>query len=501
MSHAQKIEIVAPRSRHYQGPFGRIAQGLPGWRPEGISDDDLTEYFKEFAAHQMTEEPGKTPSEIRNDETLRTDLDNQFDSDIPAGYTYFGQFVDHDITFDPTALTSRRLDPNGLLNFRTPRLDLDNVYGRGPADQPYLYAGDRDALLTGSIESTERPDLPRIANGTAIIGDMRNDENAIVAQLQLAFLLAHNRLVRKARELGYDQPFEEARRVLQWLYQWVVWHDFVGRITSAAIHEHAFRLENRPGGYGEWVLGYPSVYSWKHQPYMPVEFSVAAYRFGHSMVRNSYQTNVGPEAGFGVFIPIFDTTANPPDDLRGFRGLSERRVVQWDWFLKMSSSSGPFPQHTRKIDTKLANALAFLPENSDEPGSIDNVLAARNLLRGVSYELPSGPELARHFGIEPITLDDGEIPALWYYILKEAESQEGGSRLGSLGSLIVCATFAGLLKGDANSFCNRHPRWHPENEPLLDIEGINQDPGGWSVATIVRLSGLPVDGSSFAEQN
>lgn len=125
----QHLDILAPRSRLYQGPFGRICPDLPRWEP-GVPDVDQ---FLLDVADDMVELPGKTPTEIAEDPSIVAQLDADFGSDVPAGYTYFGQFVDHDVTFDPISSLMRENDPNGLLNFRTPRLDLDNVYGRGPS--------------------------------------------------------------------------------------------------------------------------------------------------------------------------------------------------------------------------------------------------------------------------------------------------------------------------------------------------------------------------------
>ena len=121
-----RLNIIAPHSKFYQGSFGRLCPELPAWTPKGVLDHKLDDFFLEFAKKNMIERPGIQPAEIDHSS------DSQFDSRIPAGYTYFGQFIDHDITFDPTSSLQRRNDPNGLINFRTPRLDLDNIYGRGP---------------------------------------------------------------------------------------------------------------------------------------------------------------------------------------------------------------------------------------------------------------------------------------------------------------------------------------------------------------------------------
>ncbi len=498
MAHGSRhFDILAPKSAFYHGPFGRLFPDLPAWEAPGVSDDDTA--LLDIANTLMIERPGVLPADIAGNNTLIDELEAEFSSNIPAGYTYFGQFVDHDITFDPASSLMRKNDPNGLRNFRTPRLDLDNIYGAGPDDQPYLYDPDDKAKLAiGEIEGTTLPDLPRF-NGRALIGDMRNDENSIVSQLQLAFLLAHNTLVDRARaahpDAGSGEIFEMARKTLRWLYQHIVWRDFMPRICIDAVVNCALSLEETCDGRKVWECGLDDIYSWKHQPFMPVEFSVAAYRFGHSMVRNSYQTN-NPERGFNNFAPIFDNTGGgDPDDLRGFRPMLAENCVQWDWFLQMQSSGGPFPQMARKIDTKLCNALAFLHEAS--PGDPLNVLAFRNLKRGVAFDLPAGSTIAKKFCLEPLNLKAEEPDALWYYILREAQ-KNGGNTLGRVGSVIVCAVFAGLLKGDPQSWVSQVPCWQPGDDPLLNDGVDNVDDPNWTLASIIRLAGLKADGIGFA---
>ncbi len=512
MNHGRKnTGFIEPRSQFYHGPFGRLFGDLPGWSPDGIPEAGLEAHFLKFANSEMIESPGLCPSQISQDSKIRDKLDTQFNSQIPAGYTYFGQFVDHDITLDITPLSEADKDPDKLQNFRSPRLDLDCVYGGGPDLQPYLYEHDdwgrlTGRMLTGTIKKTELSDLLRNSAGRAIIGDMRNDENAIVSQVHLAFIKAHNELVERSIDQGLAcgrKAFVLARRTLVWLYQWIVWQDFLKRITNEEIHACALKQATSCGNHVLWDLGLKDIYNWKHHPFMPIEFSGAAYRFGHSMARNSYQTNNSSAAGagFGTFIPLFDLTANKSDDLSGFRPLSAKRVVQWDWFLNMKSSAGPFPQMARKIDTKLSNALAKLREDPKNPKSISNVLAARNLLRGVKLLLPSGPDVARKLGYSPIELTPDEPHSLWYYILKEASSlpaEEANERLGNVGSSILCATFAGLLKGDKSSWINVQPTWTPDQDPLLE-EDDNCDPGDWTLASIIRLSGLTIDASEFTD--
>ena len=476
MNHrTSRANPVVPRSRCYLGSFGRLFPSLPPWHPENVPDSQLDAHFLSFAGSAMVE-----------------NQDAAGDSVIPAGYTYFGQFVDHDLTLDITPLSQSDVDPERLHNFRTPRLDLDCVYGRGPGDQPYLYELDEGGftgkLLKGiDIPGTSVHDLPRNSQGRALIGDMRNDENAIVAQVQLAFLLAHNTLVDRAKDSnGVDgqAAFDLARRTLCWLYQWIVWNDFLHRVTAGSVHGIA--LSKKKTLNVEWSLGLKDIFHWKIQPFIPVEFSVAAYRFGHSLVRNDYETNAtnGPNTP----IPLF---ADDDNDLEGFRVLEKKRVVQWDRFLEMKTSQKPFPQRARKIDRKLSRALENLPEGGGDSNDIQGVLAARNLVRGVRMRLPSGPDVARRLGVTPLQLQPGEPQALWYYILKEAE-EGAGKGLGQVGSRIVCAVFAGILKGDPLSWMNLEPKWTPDSDPLLDPQDNRDSSNGWTLASIIRLAGLPV---------
>lgn len=595
MSHGRKnLELVAPHSKMYKGKFGRLFRTLPAWSPRGVPQGEERKFFLEFANKNMIELKdgnGKPlgPSDIANDRDIIEKLEKEFDSNIPAGYTYFGQFVDHDITFDPTPLGGRDSDPNGLVNHRTPRLDLDSVYGGGPDVSPYLYEFDAGNTFTGKFlidkvqskvdrdtqnnrqsKEVTYSDLPRNNRGRegsdfvnrALIGDVRNDENSIVTQVHLAFLLAHNNLVDKALiKLKAEKvdvrkqskiAFGQARNTLQWLYQYIVWNDYLSRITDKKIRKNALIIKTDTGR-NIVELGYKDVYRWKEQPFIPVEFSVAAYRFGHSMVRNSYRTNSDVHESADVFIPIFNNVAQSTgNNLRGFRKLSALNIIQWDWFLDMESSKGQFPQRARNIDTKLSNALSFLHE--EMTGDPLNILAARNLERGHKLGLPSGTDVAKTLGYKPLSLKpddyDGQAihikykeNSLWFYILKEAdernkkamrrledlealegsqslngktqkeldemrmESKEGiGPVMGQVGSTIICATFAGLLKGDPNSFVNMCPDWEPEDDELLKNhtveltqDAISED-NKWTVASIIRLSGLPIKGGDIRFQ-
>jgi heme peroxidase len=373
---------------------------------------------------------------------------------LPAGYTYFGQFVNHDLSFQSATIGQRRSDPDSLHNFRTPAFDLDCLYARGSQDQPYLYRRDDPSkLLTGRADGFF--DLPRNASEQALVGDPRNDEQILVAHFHLAMIEFHNQVVDRLRRDGVTEPevFEQARSLVTWHYQWVVLHDYLPRILQTRVWDrlHGLVLAGRHARQG---LRYfvPSV-----SPYLPLEFVGAAFRFGHSMVRESYVLNAELHAQReGKPIPPF---AIDGDDLRGGRQVPAGWFVDPALFLDFGDEKY---QHALRIDTHLSSALARVPV-----GNSSESLAYLDLRRGQDFRLPSGQELARAMGMErvvaPIDAEGGAVleTPLWYYILREAELEEGGLYLGELGSTIVGEVLVGLMLMDPSSFLSRDPGWTP----------------------------------------
>lgn len=435
---------------------------------------------------------------------------------IAAGYTYFGQFVDHDITFDPASALQQTNDPNALFDFRTPRLDLDCIYGSGPSDQPYLYdkKTGRNTFLLGNsvgIGGMDRPDLNRAKDHTALIGDKRNDENKIVAQVQALFLKFHN--VVYAALLGKvsdEARFGEAQRIVRWSYQWVVLNDFLKKICREDIYNTIAPDPTKPRS------PHLTYYNAHDEAFIPVEFAVAAYRFGHSMVRPSYALNAqasstakfksksGPtESQLFSFsrIPIFvGHSTNNRDALNGFgEPLPEAWGIDWDFFFgtpgKHPEGSPQIPQPSYRIDSRLVDPLGQLPEFVAQGApSPFRSLAFRNLMRGASMGLPSGQRIAMMMGFDPMTdkqlwekkrdgdtlenWDDGKAllaangkwlkdsAPLWFYILKEAEMEEKGHNLGRVGSQIVAETLFGLAWKDHYSYLFQMPNWDPSLEKI-----------------------------------
>lgn len=480
-----------PESRTFEGRFGRMFRTLPP---------------AEFDVCHLKNLADQIVAAAEDDVTPETETDAEESSVIPAGMTYLGQFIDHDITFDPTSSLQRQNDPNSLTNFRTPRFDLDNLYGRGPADQPYLYEDDgihfklgRELVGAESFDKNAR-DLPRHKSevkpdgrARALIGDPRNDENVIVAQLHAVMLRFHNAM---ANLLGDGVPFEEIQRQVRWHYQWVILNDFLPTIVGEDMVKSI--LPHWKTKKTIFELG-PNIrfYKFRNQPFIPVEFSVAAYRFGHSMVRPQYRLNTtlltqGPEKDgrFSIF-----TSTYTDEGLNGFREFPREWAIDWSLYFNMGNNPPKLGirrvQPAYKIDTSLVDPLRKLPgtEASSPPS-----LAERNLLRGLRLNLPSGQDVARAMGITPIadnklrvgkaTKEDskdnpqitefgssfqGKAP-LWFYILAEAQQAFKNDKtpllLGLVGGRIVAEVFIGLLLGDSHSFLSRDPLWTPKKEFL-----------------------------------
>lgn len=406
------------------------------------------------------------------------------DSAIPAIYTYFGQFLDHEITFDRVSRTFGRLnDPNFapaplatirqlMVNDRSPRLDLDCVYGPMLDGTPIPRVGDLMALGTVSATEDRIPgkdefnDLPRKASSAnpaidreALIGDPRNDENLIVAQLHVAFLRAHNAIIKRGHS------FDEARTLLRQHFQWLVIHDFLMRLANPEIVGQI--LERGHASFYE-----PSA----DDLFMPLEFSVGAYRFGHSMVRKEYHINRNFTKE--PLTQLFALTASSgnlnPVMGRDFPTLPDNWIIEWDEFLDGGQN------RARRIDTHLVDPLFELKQADGSPLADQPSLAARNLLRGYQLRIPTGQAVANYLGLPVMTPSEiersvGDAQArllresdlftrtpLWYYILAEhaAIDRHFPDHLGPVGSTIVAEVLIELIRQSADSILSQDG-WEP----------------------------------------
>ena len=246
--------MSTPKSSSFQGRFGRMFRSLPA-ATYGKTDAASRKALMDLGAAMTS-----------SFDPPRDGFDAE-ESGIPSLYTYFGQFVDHDITFDPMTTLIQHSDPDALTDFRTPALDLDNVYGRGPGDQPYMYDNGGPKFLLGDALDNGAYDLPRntARPRRALIGDPRNDENSIVSQLQGLMLRFHNRVVDDNDKLD----FPALQKIVRWHYQWVVIHDFLAKIVSAPVLD-ALKTN------GKFDKAKLKFFHWRNDPFMPVEFSVAS---------------------------------------------------------------------------------------------------------------------------------------------------------------------------------------------------------------------------------
>jgi hypothetical protein len=364
------------------------------------------------------------------------------DGAVAAVWPFFGQFIAHDITADRSPL-GQRADLEQIRNFRTPRANLEGLYGAGPVGSPYLYAKRDPAKL---LLAESGIDVPRNHEGIALVGDPRNDVHLFVNQIQVAFIRLHNRLVERLRADGVDEAgvFAEARRATTWHYQHVILREFLPGLIGAELT-------------AELLDDGPSIYQVDGDPYIPFEFADAAYRYGHSQIRQGYQIN----PGFGP-CPVFP-------DLMGFEPLAPGHAV--DWKLHVDVPGKPRAQRAKKIDGRLPASLIALPtEISGERQGADYAsLANRDLQRGQAVGLPSGEAVAHALGLEPLTGEQvglaghgwtDETP-LWFYILKEAEALHDGDRLGPVGGRIVGEVLVGIIDADPESFRSVTPGWRP----------------------------------------
>jgi hypothetical protein len=428
---------------------------------------------------------------------------------MDAGFTFFGQFIDHNLTFDVTSMLGRQVDPEAIHNFRVPMLDLDHLYGSGPFANPHLY--DTTSDNTKLVLSPDGVDLARTvpgdgSAGVALIGDPRNDENLLLNQIHLAFIKFHNQVVDALRtqkitdvfgdrlppappssvppELPpnasidqllnvrtyFDTLFAKAQQVVRWHYQWIIVHEFLplvaGQDSVDRVNEHGLQFF-APGG----------------NPFIPVEFAVAAFRFMHPTIRSDYVINDEHT------LPLFPLDFNEPAptdpylraDLRGGPVAPEFAVD----FTKFFAFNGQRPQRAKRIEAKLNTRLLDLPPITDVPKEIARQLRSlvvRNLLRSETQELPSGQDIARKIG--EVSLTDAELGTtgpiyLWFYILKEAELKHNGGRLGPVGALIVTEVLLGLLDADPMSYRSTYPIWTPT---LADSEG------NFGIADLLRFA-------------
>jgi Animal haem peroxidase len=512
-----------------ESSFTRLLKKDVDYDPLKLSNPDTIVGIIATSIDQGLDDPSDTPD----------DQENPF---VPAAYTYLGQFIDHDLTFD-TRSTLKTI-PADLSSFpndeRTPRLDMDCLYGLGPNSAPFMY--DEDGRLA---TNPGKPfDLPRSAtlfkpddqaSHRAIIGDPRNDENSIVCQLQLAFLQFHNAMISyfKRQGLSGSDLFRTAQREVRFTYQKIVVTDFLKRVVQGSVYEPFVRAHKERGD-----AAYKLYKKGALRAALPLEFTGAAYRFGHSGIRNAYRLNDHFQR------KIFNGSDDATESLVGFGDLPEDHRIDWSLFVTASLPPGqkgdnrsevngqPVKddpkrlQYAYKIDTTLVNPLHALPPRIAGATPPFNALAARNLKRGYNFSLPSGQDIARALGVShhpPLVFGEQLLPfakmpdmpakdaaaleantPLWLYILAEGQAclakpdgsfatktdengktavdkdSDAGTQLGPVGGRILLETFFGILDDDEESYVHANG-WHSVVKPGADTITL------WDVLRFVGL--------------
>ena len=448
------------------------------------------------------------PKGIRTDRALRIKLAKAMtaapsaNGTIPAGFTYLGQFVDHDLTFDRTTVAlGSAVTPADLLQGRSPTLDLDSLYGNGPADpvSSVFYSDGRHLKVgktkrIGSDLAMDGFDLPRTGGSTgtdadkrrAVIPDPRNDENLVVAQHHAMMIRFHNRVLDTLPPTPDNQKFDRARRRVVLHYHWMLRHDYLTRICDPAIVKDVFDNGRKVIDVGADPFSMPK---------MPVEFSVAAFRLGHSMIREAYNWNARFPSGSGSLDLLF-TFSGTSGDLGGNLKLISNWIADWRRLYRFSQinhadlnpPTGQFNM-ARRIDSKLVDPLSALPVGSfggvdSDAFTIEANLAFRNLTRAAMLNLAGGQQMAaflRSKGVSVATLTSAQIrdglegatldsltpsqkstvlatTPLWLYVLREAELN--GGVLTGVGARIVVETFHRAMEASTSSIV-RSPEWKP----------------------------------------
>jgi hypothetical protein len=525
--------------------FPRLARDPQSRLPE-TNDGSVREALLKLG--EVMADPGRQGSE-----------QSRFNARIPAVMTYLGQFIDHDITArtdrdpgefgdfpvpplregeDPEAILEQLhiaaedgclrdplepVSPDKVVRFvtngRRPRLDLDSVYGDGPAlsddgtrkESDKLYDANRRLKLeqaSGYIDvpRSDAKDVEKQGR-TALIADMRNDENLLVSQLHAAFLAFHNAV---ASELEGDDAacYSEARQRVRWAYQYIVANDYLSHVCDPAVVndiQHNGVRFYRPAALGG-------------VRFMPLEFSVAGFRFAHSMIRPFYRLN---RESTRSITDLLGTAREDSPVLEDDR-VAAASVVQWENLADFGCRARRNPQPARRIDTKLAEGLLDLPM-VEAKNSFLAQLAQRNLARGYLLSLPTGEAVAQAMGVQPLTTDElysdpdpkvhkvlqevlrafgyadkaqciGRTP-LWYYVLKEAELRRQGNALGTVGSRLVAETLLGSLECDPDSYLNSdHPAIHRDgiDVPRCRAHHATRPSRIRCLADLLEYAGVPV---------
>jgi hypothetical protein len=231
-------------------------------------------------------------------------------ADIEAGQTYMGQFIAHEIVATPQNNEVR-------LNI-SPGLNLKSLYGDEYAD---AYFNARGHFILGKANGSDiyGTDLLRDHNEVALIPEFRNDENIIISQFHLFWQKVHNTIIEHLREQSTIQVYDYfnfTKNVVVALFHRLVKEDFLKQICMTEIYDYYFQNGSVNA----------TSYIFANQPLkkIPIEFSRAAFRFAHSMVREHYffSNNVGGGANTEEIFKFRNSSL--PSDF----------IIDWNFFFQ-----------------------------------------------------------------------------------------------------------------------------------------------------------------------
>lgn len=546
---AEVFSASSFKTENSQSQTGEFQYYFPESQPLPYGSDTM--HLLDKLANGMIEDTGSPKKANSSIPPIFTYLGQFIDHDITAG-TDRDADISIIATDDPVPLERDRV-VLGISNLRAGSLRLDSVYGNattsgafeqklarllrhpkfpskmrvalfsksGLGSVPLPRDGAGDLLRLGRLLKDQPPPLtveelaslpanlrdvfldksgnPKIHK--AVIGDGRNDENLFVAQIHLAFLRLHNRIVdscddKSVLSQGDDAVYTWAKQQVIWIYQWLVVHEFLPTICHRKTFETL--LAREAPLYSQFIAQHPP----KNGSFLPLplEFSVSAFRYGHSMVRADYDWNrfFGRTVGSSVnlldrapFALMFAFTGNgdnpmPTPDGGSFDRLPSHWGVEWERLIDADAVDGD--RFARSIDSELSPPLSMMQNEPEGHDDLFRMLARRNLRRGHRLNIPSAQDciagiyLKTDLSIEPLTPEElttgktrdaviagrfDQSTPLWFYILKEAEIKADGQTLGPLGTAIVGDTLLGLIKSDPDSYWHQpgsdRGRWHPRD--------------------------------------
>lgn len=453
-------------------------------------------YSDQAAADLAATMENPTPDPPGTDRGTRDDS-----ATLPAEYTYLGQFIDHNLDFDETAQPTADVNASSLTNFESFRFDLNNVFGGGPAVDPQLYAFDHKHLLVpGRLGAPQADGFPTVignrsvfdlarnpANGEAILVEPRDDENQILSQISAAFVAFYNDFINRG------DSYAQARQLTEDYYQEIVLTDVLPAFVGQATINNYLTF----GGNGAARVNTPSL---PNAGFTPIEFSVGAYRFGHSLVRNDYHINdIFPTTtDIDDNVPIFNLNSFQFGDLSGGAPLPgpngastttctstslcevpnpAGHQIQWKYFVPEldANPNDPGINFARQTQATISPALFNLPAEAiagcaDTASPVCNGtgdLIARDFARGNYDGLASGQAIAQALGCHVISAPSinptrdavfNTGTPLIYYVL--AEAQKAGQVLGCVGQSIIAQTFIQVLWDTPNSIL--HTNFRPD---------------------------------------